>query len=290
MLRPRRGRLLAVIAMVLASCAPSGNGATTTTTTTVTTVVVDAESTTTTTRTPAIVEEPPCASGSQPYVDSGGAGLIERDDSDADVVSGIRWTSFPICDRIVIEFAASSGAPAVSPPTVGPLFIRSAGVLRIQLDPVVTRTSILDQVIDGTLARSAYVVRRTTNDLFIDLHLAAPASVRVSVTSSPARVVVDLLAGGEPYSAPAIVTDDLVVVDPVGGNVIYPFTVNGYRRGGEDTMTVTIEVGGAVESQTGDVGQRGDAWGAFTVLIPDGPTGPGAMLVGDRIPLTVDLS
>ncbi|MEX2279074.1 MAG: hypothetical protein WEA76_03190 [Acidimicrobiia bacterium] len=286
-LMPRPRRLPILVALVLAACSPVVNG--TATSTTVTTVVDDA-STTTATTVPAIVEEPPCASGSEPYVESGGAGLIERDNSDADVVAGIRWTSFPVCDRIVIEFAASSGAPAVSPPSVGPLFIRSAGVLRIQLDPVVSRTSILDQVIDGTLAKSAYVVRRTTNDLFIDLHLSAPASVRVSVASSPARVVVDLLAGGEPYSAPAIVTDDLVVVDPVGGNVIYPFTVNGYLRGGEDTMTVTVEAAGVLESRTGDVGQRGDAWGAFTVLIPDGPKGLGSILIGDRIPLTVDLS
>lgn len=260
------------------------------TTTTVTNDDNGSESTTTATTVAAVAEEPPCASGSEPFVESGGAGLIERDDSDADVVAGIRWTSFPVCDRIIIEFAASSGAPAVSPPTVGPLFIRSAGVLRIQLDPVVSRTSILDQVIDGTLAKGAYIVRRATNDLFIDLHLSAPASVRVSVASSPARVVVDLLAGGEPYAAPAVVTDDLVVVDPVGGTVIYPFTVNGYLRGGEDTVSVTVEADGIVESQTGEVGQRGDAWGAFTVLVPDGPTGPGSILVGDRIPLTVDLS
>lgn len=284
---PRPRRLPILVALVLAACSPGVNG--TATSTTVTTVVDD-ESTTTTTTVPTPVEEPPCASGSEPYVESGGAGLIERDDSDADVVAGIRWTSFPVCDRIVIEFAASSGAPAVSPPSVGPLFIRSAGVLRIQLDPVVSRSSILDQVIDGTLAKSAYVVRRTTNDLFIDLHLSAPASVRLSVASSPARVVVDLLAGGEPYPAPAIVTDDLVVVDPVGGNVIYPFTVNGYLRGGGDSMTVTVEAAGVLESRTGEVGQRGDAWGAFTVLIPDGPTGPGSILIGDRIPLTVDLS
>lgn len=294
----RRGwdRLPILIAvLVLAACAPGSDPGTTTvasttvpddngqvTTTTTTT-------TTSTSSTPPGVE-PPCEAGSEPFVESGGAGLIERGDTDAAIVSGVRWASYPRCVRVVIEFAASSGAPAVLPPGVGPLFIRPAGVLRLQLDPAVSRSSILDQVVGTDLVDAAYVVRRTTGDLFVDLHLGEPAVVRVSVASGPARIVVDVLAGGEPYGSPAIVTDDLVVVDPVGESAIYPFTVNGYVRGDAESMTIAIAVGGTEEILDGAIGARSDAWGAFTVLVPDGPDGSATIIVGERIPISLELS
>lgn len=223
-------------------------------------------------------------------MESGGAGVIERDDSDANIVSGVRWSVFDECERVVIDFAASSGAPAVSPPGVGPLFIRPAGVLRLQFDPVVTRSAFMDQVLEGNLVTRAYVVRRSTNDIFIDLHLSQAALVRVNVVSGPARVVVDIRPGGDPYRAQPVITDSLVVIDPVEGSVVFPFTVNGYSRGGESEMAVAISSGGTDEVHTGAVGAGGDAWGAFTVLVPDGMAGPAAMIVGDRIPITVDLS
>jgi hypothetical protein len=276
---------LGALLLTLASCTATTSSTTTTTTTTQPT-------TSSITATPPSVptDELPCLSGGADFVESGGAGIIERDDSDANIVSGVRWSVFEECERVVIDFAASSGAPAVSPPGVGPLFIRPAGVLRLQLDPVVTRSAFMDQVIEGNLVTRAYVVRRSTNDIFIDLHLSQSALVRVNVVSGPARVVVDVRPGGEPYRALPVLTDNLVVIDPVDGSVVFPFTVNGYSRGGESEIAVTISSGGTEEVHTGAVGAGGDAWGAFTVLVPDGPTGPAAMIIGDRIPITVDLS
>ena len=277
-----------VAVLVLAACAPGPNSASTTTPPTAGNTDEAPTSTVTSTTTAGV--EPPCEAGSEPFVDSGGAGLIERGDTDSAIVSGVRWASYPSCVRVVVEFAASSGAPAVLPPGVGPLFIRSAGVLRLQLDSAVSQSSLLDQVVDTDLVDAAYVVRRTTGDLFVDLHLGAPALVRVSVASGPARVVVDVLAGGEPYRSPAIVTGDLVVVDPVGETAIYPFTVNGYTRSGAQTMTVAIEAGGTDQVFDGEIGARSDAWGAFTVLVPDGPDGSATMVVGERVPISLDLS
>lgn len=275
--------------MILATgaCTPARDGASTTITTVVET---DDETTTTSTTAPDAADEAPCRDGSQPFVENGGAGVIERDDSDADTVSGIRWSSHGDCDRVIIEFTALSGAPAVSPPGVGPLFIRPAGVLRLQLDGVVSGSAVLDQVVDGAVTGRAFVVRRSTGELFIDLHLSDPAIVRVSVASSPARIIVDALAGGDPYTAPAIVTDDLVVIDPIGGNVLYPFTINGYVRGSETTMTVSVSTEADPEIHDGDVGAGIDAWGAFTILVPDGPDGVASLIVGDRIPISLDLS
>src|SRR5690606_35234564 len=108
--------------------------------------------------------------------------------------------------------------------------------------------------------------------------------------SGPARVVVDVRAGGDEYRSPPIVTDDLVVIDPVGGTVLYPFTVNGYARNGPEPMTVTIEAAGGEQSTEGTVGTGTDSWGAFTVLFPDGPEGGGSLIVGGKIPISVDLS
>jgi hypothetical protein len=293
----RRGwdRLPILVAvLVLSACAPGSDAGTTTTASTTvrdsSDEVTTSSTTPTSTSAPVAEAEPPCEAGSEPFVESGGAGLIERDDTDAAIVSGVRWASYPTCVRVVIEFAASSGAPAVLPPGVGPLFIRPAGVLRLQLDPAVSRSSFLDQVVDTDLVEAAYVVRRTTGDLFVDLHLGDPGMVRVSVASGPARVVVDVLAGGEAYRSPAVITEDLVVIDPVGDSAIYPFTVNGYMRGDAETMTVAIEAAGTEEILDGEIGERSDAWGAFTVLVPDGPDGSATMIVGGRIPISLELS
>lgn len=232
---------------------------------------------------------PSCLSGTQPYVENGGAGVIEREDSDSEVVAGIRWSRHNGCDRVVIEFATVGGAPAVSPPGVGPLFIRSAGVLRLQFDASVTASAVRDAVIDGSLVSHAYVVRRATGELFVDLLFASPAAVRVSAASLPARIVVDAVLEGSPYPSPPIVTDALVLIDPVGGLVLYPFTVNGYVLGQTPAMPVVVSTGQEEASFTGDVGQGADAWKAFTVLVPAGPKGAAQMLVGDRIPVVVDL-
>lgn len=282
-----RGFALASAAVVLAACT-SGSG----TPATSTTVPTEQEGSTATTASPASTvptETPPCLSGNQPFADSGGAGVIERSDSDADIVTGVRWSTYPGCERLVVDFAASSGAPAVAPPGVGPLFIRTAGVLRLQLSPTVTSSTVMDQMVDTPLVEHVYVVRRPTNDLFLDLHLADAALVRVSVASSPARIVVDVQPGGEPYRGPAVRTESLVVVDPVAGAAVYPFTVNGYTLGGAgDAIEVVIESPQATETYSATVGPGGDAWRAFTVLVPDGPAGEASMIVGGRVPLSMD--
>lgn len=284
MVRQLRPIAAAVIALTLAACTPSSSDSTTTVTTLPETTTTSSATTTTTS------DEPVCLAGTQPFVSTGGAGVIERDDTDARIISGIRWTDFEECERITLEFSAASGAPAVSPPGVGPLFIRSAGVLRLQLDEVVSSSAVIDQAIDTALVSHAFVVRRSTGELFVDLHMRAPVTIRVTVASGPARIVIDIVPGGGDYTSPAIVTDDLVVVDPIGGQLIYPFTVNGYARGRSAPMTVILATGSDDFAFEGEVGAQSDAWGAFTVLVSDGPVGPASLVVGDRIPMTVELS
>lgn len=284
MVRQLRPVAAAVIALALGACTPPASVSTTTTDSTI------PGTTTTTSAPPTTSDQPVCLTGLQPFVSTGGAGVIERDDTDARIISGIRWTSYDECERIILEFSAASGAPAVSPPGVGPLFIRSAGVLRLQLDQVVSSSAVIDQAIDTALVSHAFVVRRSTGELFVDLHLEAPVTIRVTVASGPARIVVDAVPGGSDYLSPAIVTDDLVVVDPIGGELIYPFTVNGYVRGQVAPMTVVLSTGSDDFAFEGEVGGQSDTWRAFTVLVSDGPVGPASLVVGDRIPMTVELS
>ncbi len=281
----RRDIATAAVALTLAACSPSASVSTTTADT-----AFPETTTTSTAPTTTSLDQPVCLSGTQPFVSTGGAGVIERDDTDARIISGIRWASYDECERITLEFSAASGAPAVSPPGVGPLFIRTAGVLRLQLDQVVSSSAVIDQTIDTALVTQAFVVRRSTGELFVDLHMAAPVTIRVTVASGPARIVIDAVPGGADYSSPAIVTDDLVVVDPIGGELIYPFTVNGYVRGQVAPMTVELATGSDDFAFEGEVGGQSDSWGAFTVLVSDGPVGPASLVVGDRIPMAVELS
>lgn len=279
-------RRIVPLALLAAACTVSPAPRTTTTATT-------PDPTTTSTEAPDVSPTtaiPACLSGTQQFVESGSAGVVDRDDTDSRILSAVRWSTADGCERVVIEFATVEGAPAVIPPSVGGLFMRSAGVVRLNLDDALTGSAVRDQVVDTAIASHIYVVRRPGGELFADLHLDVPATVRVATAASPARLVIDLVVGGAPYPNPPLVGDDIVVMDPVGGTATYPFTVNGYWLTDETEIVVAAaNADGALEARDA-VGAGPDAWGAFTVLLQGpSPAGPSTITVGPDVAWEIDL-
>lgn len=214
-------------------------------------------------------------------------GLIDEFDntgSDSTKIGLVRWQAEEACETFEIEFETAEGAPATTPPSVRAEFIDEVGVLRISTSAV--ETVITDQLVETALVKRLYVVRALDGGMFIDLHLAAPTQARIDLTSSPARLKVELQPGIVPYSAQPV-TAELIVLTFPSDEATIPTTLNveGYARGiGSDVAAVAI------------VGQEGDdlvveadattadntkTWGEFRVALELMP-GPVALFVGDR--------
>ncbi|MGI9529624.1 MAG: hypothetical protein ACR2NG_07930, partial [Acidimicrobiia bacterium] len=96
---------LVVVILIVAGCTngQSEPGPTTTTSTV-------AASTTTTT--PTITDA--CVSGDLAFGEEGLVAAIGEAESDATMLSQIRWEQGTACERLVISFATDSGAPATT--------------------------------------------------------------------------------------------------------------------------------------------------------------------------------
>ncbi len=229
----------------------------------------------------------PCDRGDRPLTGEGNVGRVENPDSDAASISTIRWQEFPLCERFTVELASAEGAPAVRPPTVAGTL--APGLLRVSFGAPIVASPIADQRVETDLVDRLFVVRDLDGTLFVDLHLTADVVARVDVESAPARVVIDLAPTGQPVGAETIVTSDLVVTEPTGGDVRYPLTVFGYVRDDDQDLVGTIRItDGETVSANGVTAPHGDVWGAYVLLFPDGPTGAGVLELGDvRIPLNL---
>lgn len=256
-------RLLAVVLLV-AACTPAP-----TPTTTITTI------TTTTSATSEVGEVPACLQGTGPYQQEGNAGATSSRQSDATVLFGVDWQVYDECEQLVLRLSTTEGAPPVRSPGMTSFFLRDAGVVRIVLGDSVTDTNLAEQLVDTALIERLYVVRSLTGPLFVDLHLAAPAFVRVTTVDGPGRIVVDLQPGGPPFARRPLRSDDVVVVEPADPALAYPFSVTGYVRTRNDRVTATITSlsDGSTVSATGIVPTQDDAWGSFGLLFQQGPTG-----------------
>ena len=215
-----------------------------------------------------------CLTGSEPFSADGGIGAFPASGADAALIARIHWQKFAACERLEIELGTAGGAPALESPAIAGFFIRSAGVLRVTLGSRVESSHVSDQVIDSKLIDRVFVVRSLDGTVFVDIHLAAPALARVSAGRGPGRALVDLRPGGGAYSTPALATPAVVVVEPAGGVVSYPFSVGGYVRGAISLIEATLTNGaGDTASASGPPAGDPDLWRSFVVLFPNGPPG-----------------
>ncbi len=237
---------------------------------------VVSESTTTTTgeTTTTGAQTEVCLTGSEPFSPEGALGAFPASGADAALVTRIHWQEFPACERLEIELGTAGGAPALESPAIAGFFIRDAGVLRVTLGSRVEQSHVSDQVIGTKLVDRVFVVRSLDGTVFVDIHLAAPALARVSSGRGPGRALVDLRPGGGAYTNPALATPAVVVVEPAGGAVTFPFSVGGYVRGDIPLIEATLTSGSGETSETSvPPATDEDLWRSFVVLFPNGPTG-----------------
>ena len=266
-------RLAVVIALVASACVSTSEGNTTTTAT--------EPATTTTAPDPgapsSTIVVAPCASLDVPFTDAGPAGSGGVESSDAALVDSIRWETHDGCERLRIAFSTLEGAPAVSPPAMGATFLRHAGVVRIQFGSSIVGSVFAEQLVDTELVGRVFVVTAFDGSLSVDVHLAAPAFVRSSAQTLPASVVLDLIPGGDPYPSPPVVDDGLVLIGPdPETSATYPLTVGGYTEpDGRETIEGRLAGSdGSVVLGQGAIRPSDRTWSGFSIVFPNGPSGP----------------
>jgi hypothetical protein len=232
---------------------------------------------------PGEVPQAVCLQGTT-FVADGDASPAGTGAGDAVTVSGLRWESYPGCERFVVDLAAEGGSPAAAPGEVRARVLRDLGVVRVMLPGVArAEADATDARIDGPLGHAAYVVSRLDGEgVYVDLHLGDAAEVHVMELRDPARVVVDLRPGGGPIPPPAVTNVRVVVIQPRSGPASYPLTVTGYSRTFEANVVARLERNGqeVLETFTTAAGWL-DAWGEFSLPIEAGPSGPVRLHVGE---------
>jgi hypothetical protein len=224
-----------------------------------------------------------CLQG-EPFVADGEIPLQTAGAGDADRVSQLRWEAHEGCERFVIDLSAGEGGPASGAGEVRAELLRELGVVRVSLrdvewvDPDAT-----DETFRGPLARAAYAVWSDEGRwVYVDLHLAEAAEAHVALLGDPARVVVDLRPGGGPIPQPAVTDERVVVLEPRPGAATYPLTVTGYARTFEANVVARLEQDGTdVHESFTTATAWADAWGHYSLTIPEGPPGPVRLHVGE---------
>lgn len=240
---------------------------------------------------PPVVECP----GVGQFQEGGGIADMPGEGSDSRNIGRISWERSDRCETFHIDFETSEGAPATTPPGIRVDHLESFQVVRIAMG--VDRTIVTDQLVETNLVKRLYVVRSLSGGLFVDLHLAEPAAVRASVSSSPARLSVELRPGLVPFRGTSSVEGDIVLTSPpAGAEVDANVQLLGYARTLEgDVLTVVTQDGEVVEESSTTAADTLDTWGEYRVEL-DLPQGPVSVFVGRENPedgslqgVTVDL-
>ena len=261
---------LAVIALLLAACAPQGADPAPTTLAPIETPA----STSTTTTAPA--EGPDCLAGDLPFAEQGIVAALDSPQHDATTIGGIRWRAEDGCERVVIEFLAEGGSPATRLGPVGVTVAPDSGVVRVSLPEVVEASAIGDSLIAGSLVNRIYVVEGIEDGLVVDVHLNARAAARAFTTTSPSRLVIDLRPTTDvPIGSAADTSRRVVVSSPLPGPTLYPLQVAGYVAPGVDGVRVMLLADGEVAlDRSVSTFTEEHLWRSFLMTISDGPSGP----------------
>lgn len=274
------------VVFLLAGCAPDGAAVTT-----VTAVATTTTSDLTPSTLPPVVECP----GIGDFAEGRGIADIDGAESDTRRLGRISWDTNDQCESFRFEFETSEAAPATSPPDIRVDHLESFQVIRISLD--VDSGIITDQLVETNLVDRLYVVTSLTGGVFVDLHLSAPAAVRVSTSSSPARLAVDLRPGFVPFSGEATVGENVVLTSPNADAEVGPTTqILGYARTFEaNVLAVATQDGSVVAEADTTAADSLQTWGEYRLSVTL-PPGPLTLFVGEANPvdgsldgITVDL-
>jgi hypothetical protein len=215
------------------------------------------------------------------FVDRGRVARVDQPTSDTNRLGLISWQVVEGCERFVIDLETNEGAPATTPPTVVVEFLESRQVLRLWID--VDSTVVTDQLVETSLVDRLYVVRALDGAMFVDFHLTGPAQARAVISSSPARLSLEMQAGLDPFLTPAVISDRIVVISPASAaETASTVAVSGYARAFEaNVRVIATQSGQVVADAVATAADWQDTWGEFrtTVVLPPGEI---SMLVGEE--------
>lgn len=242
---------------------------------------------------PPVVECPGIGS----FAEGRGIANIDGQESDTRRLGRISWDTSDQCETFQFEFETSEGAPATSAPDTRVDHLESFQVIRINLD--VDSAVITDQLVETNLVERLYVVRGLSGGMFVDLHLSAPAAVRASSSSSPARLTIDLRPGFVPFSGESTVGEKVVLTSPTSGTDVGAVATTqflGYARTFEaNVMAIATQDGQVVAETSTTAADYLQTWGEYRFMIGL-PPGPVSVFIGETNPvdgsldgITVDL-
>lgn len=202
-----------------------------------------------------------------------GVAAIDGEASDSRRLGRISWETSDLCETFHFDFETAEGAPATSVPDIDVDHLDSFQVVRISMD--VDSAVIADQLVETLLVDRLYVVRSLSGAMFVDLHLSAPAAVRASSSSSPARLTLELRPGFVPFDGESAVDDRLVLTSPTGGSEVGVSTqFLGYARTFEaNVVAIVTQDDGVVAEVDTTAADSIETWGEFRLglTLPPGP-------------------
>jgi hypothetical protein len=226
---------------------------------------------------PPVIECP----GVGDFEEGGGIAEVQSEGSDSRTIGRITWEISDQCEAFHIDFETSEGAPATTVPAIRVDHLESFQVVRINMD--VVGTFVTDQLVETNLVERLYVVRSLTGEMFVDLHLTQPAAVRASVSSSPARLSLDLRPGFVPFMGTSAVSDNVVLTSPTArGSVDPAVQLLGYARTSEANVLALATQGGDVVAEANTTAADSlETWGEYRIQI-DLPAGENSVFVGEE--------
>jgi len=277
---------MAILAVIVAACTPSPG------TSTSPTIGTSTTSPTPSSTLPPVVECP----GEGEFQEGGGIADIDGEGSDSSTIGRISWQTSDLCETFTLQFETSQGAPATAVPDIRVDHLESFQVIRVSVD--VESAVITDQLVETNLVERLYAVRSLDGGMFVDLHLAEPAAVRVATTASPARLSLDLRPGFVPFAGQSNTGEHVVLVAPTAEATVEAATqLTGYARDVESNVLVVVTQGGEMVTRANaTTADSLDTWGEFRVEVGL-PPGRVSVFVGEESPedgsldgLTVDLT
>jgi len=264
-----RSLFFIIIMITAAACSPTTQETGSTT---------SAPSTTTT----APADTPSCLSGELPFVEQGVVAALDSQGRDAHAIAGIRWHALDGCERIEIEFLSASGSPASRIGPVGVSILSDTGIVRVTMSEAIVDSAVADTTLNGNLLDRWFVIEGISDGLAVDLHLGARAAARAFTTTSPARLVVDLVPAKEdlPITQPAA-EDGIVLMAPQAGVSLYPLQIAGYAAPSIDAVRIRLSdsTGVFIDRSVSTLSPI-HVWHAFDIGLSDGPSGSLDLFVG----------
>jgi len=261
--------LLLVIVIAASACTPTEpqSGSPTTVPTTTTTPSADT---------------PSCLTGELPFVEQGVVAALDSPGRDASAIAEVRWHALEGCERVEIEFLSSAGSPASRIGPVGVSMLSDTGIVRVTLSDAIADSAVADTTLNGELLDGWFVVEGISEGLAVDLHLAGRAAARAFTTTSPARLVIDLIPADEDLPIGTLTSDGgVVLMSPQAGVGLYPLQIAGYSAPGIDAVRIRLsDSTGVFIDRSVSTLSPVHVWHAFDIGLTDGPSGSVDLFVG----------